>query len=130
MKAVIVNFLGQERYLAFTGRAMFRLLDEFGGMQELLEQISPETNDGLSALCKAVCILAEEGELGRRALGYDKSPIADWNVLFVTISPKEMAILKSAIPKAIELGYLREIEPENNEIDLGLAEINQKKTKN
>jgi len=37
--------------------------------------------------------------------------------------------LKLAIPAAISLGYGREVEPENDEVDLGLAELNEKKTK-
>ena len=46
-----------------------------------------------------------------------------------TITPSEIAALKLAIPAAMELGYGREVVEENDEIDLGLAELNaQKKT--
>ncbi len=130
MKSVVVKILGKERHLVFTGGAMFQVRDVFGGTKQLLEAVYPDTKEGLKALCQAACILAEQGELGRRALGYDKTPMLSCDVLEATISPAELVELKAAIPKAIELGYGREIVPENNEIDLGLAELNQKKTKN
>ena len=73
--------------------------------------------------------MAEQGELARRHLGYDKGPIIEAATIRATITPSEIAALKLAIPAAMELGYGREVVEENDKIDLGLAELNaQKKT--
>ena len=74
-------------------------------------------------------ILTVKGELAGRHLGYDKGPIIGGATIRATITPSEIAALKLAIPAAMELGYGREVVEENDEIDLGLAELNaQKKT--
>ena len=82
-----------------------------------------------SAACKAAAILAEQGELVRRGLGYDPEPMTDAETIAATMAPSEIAALKVAIPSALTLGYGREIEADADEVDLGLAELNtQKKT--
>ena len=43
--------------------------------------------------------------------------------------PFEIVELKRAIMTAIELGYGREVTTPGDEIDEGLAELNQKKTR-
>ena len=124
MKAVKITLAGRTQYLAYTGEAMFQLQEKFGTAAELLGAIGKNTRDGLSVACEAAAILAEQGELARRHLGYDKGPI-----IVATITPSEIAALKLAIPAAMELGYGREVVEENDEIDIGLAELNaQKKT--
>lgn len=129
MKAVKITLAGREQYLAYTGEAMFQLQEKFGTAAELLGAIGKNTREGLSVACEAAAILAEQGELARRYLGYDKGPIIDAETIRATITPGEIAALKLAIPAAMELGYGREVVEENDEIDLGLAELNaQKKT--
>lgn len=128
MKAVKINLAGCERYLAFTGYAMFQIRDDYGGANQLLDAMKEDTRESLGVICNAAAILMEQGELARRAMGYDAQPILSANVIFATIAPAEIVTLKMAIPAAISLGYGREVAPENGEIDLGLAELNQKKT--
>ena len=124
MKAVKITLAGRTQYLAYTGEAMFQLQEKFGAAAELLGAIGKNTRDGLSVACEAAAILAEQGELARRHLGYDKGPIIEAATIRATITPSEIAALKLAI-----LGYGREVVEENDEIDLGLAElIAQKKT--
>ena len=126
MKAVRITLAGRTQYLAYTGEAMFQLQEKFGTAAELLGAIGKNTRDGLSVACEAAAILAEQGELARRHLGYDKGPIIEAATIRATITPSEIAALK---PAAMELGYGREVVEENDEIDLGLAELNaQKKT--
>ena len=61
--------------------------------------------------------------------GRNLSVIIEAATIRATITPSEIAALKLAIPAAMELGYGREVVEENDEIDLGLAELNaQKKT--
>jgi len=130
MKAVKINLAGRTRYLAFTVEAMFQIEETFGGSGELIEAIKPGTREGFSAACKAAAILAEQGELVRRGLGYDPEPITDAEAIAATTAPSEIAALKVAIPAALTLGYGREVESDVDEVDLGLAELNgQKKTR-
>ena len=127
MKAVKITLAGRTQYLAYTGEAMFQLQEKFGTAAELLGAIGKNTRDGLSVACEAAAILAEQGELARRHLGYDKGPIIEAATIQATITPSEIAALKLAIPAAMELGYGREVVEENDEIDLGLAELNAQK---
>ena len=130
MKAIKITLAGREQYLAFTGEAMFQIQEQFGTAPELLDVVSKNTREGLDVTCKAAAILAEQGELARRHLGYDKSTIVDADAIRATILPSEIAALKLAIPAAMELGYGREVKEENDEVDLGLAELNAQKKMN
>lgn len=118
----------QISYLAFTGEALFTIRDNYGGASALLEAIRTDTKESFLTLCAATALLAEQGELARRKMGYDSQEIVDAETLERTVMPYDIIELKEAIPRAISLGFGREIEPENNEVDLGLAELNQKKT--
>lgn len=130
MKAYKINLAGRDRYLVFTVEAMFQIQENFGGSGELLELLKTPTREAFSATCKAAAILAEQGELARRALGYESEPILTASALAATTHPADVAVLKLAIPTAIALGYGREIVDEDAEVDLGLAELNsQKKTR-
>lgn len=130
MKAVKLTLAGRERYLTFTVEAMFQIQEQFGGPTELIEAVQDGGRCGFAAACKAAAILAEQGELARRSLGYDPEPIADEAAIAASLSPGEIAALKLAIPAAMSLGFGREVEPEDDEVDLGLAELNaQKKTR-
>jgi len=130
MKAVKLALAGRERYLCFTVEAMFQVQEQFGGSGELLDALKAGGREGFSAACRAAAILAEQGELARRALGYDPEPIVDAGAIASAMSPSEVTALMLAIPAAISLGYGREVEEENDEVDLGLAELNaQKKTR-
>lgn len=128
MKAVKIVVGGKTRYLAFTGEALFAIRDTFGGAEALLEAVKPDTRDSFKNLCTAAALLAEQGELARRAMGYDSEPITTAAELERVVMPSDIIALKMAIPRALALGFGREVEPENNEVDLGLAELNQKKT--
>lgn len=129
MKAVKINLAGRERYLAFTGEAMFQIQEKFGGTSELIEKMKGETREAFSATYDAAAILAEQGELARRHLGYDKAPMIAAEQIAATTTPGEIIKITLAVSSAIALGYGREIKEENDEIDLGLAELNaQKKT--
>ena len=94
MKAVKITLAGRTQYLAYTGEAMFQLQEKFGTAAELLGAIG-------SVACEAAAILAEQGELARRHLGYDKGPIIEAATIRATITPSEIAALKLAIPAAM-----------------------------
>lgn len=128
MKAVKISLAGRKCFLAFTGEAMFRIRDDYGGVAAILEAIKPDTREGLAVACKTAALLAEQGELARRHMGYDRGPIVDAETIETTITPGEIAALKTAIPAAFTLGFGRELADENEEVDVVLLELNQKKT--
>lgn len=128
MKAVKTVIDGKIYHLAFNGEAMFAIRDEFGGVDQLIDAIKPDTRDAAKILCAAVAILAEQGELVRRHYGYTPADIPTAAALERIITPPDLITLRMAIPQAISLGFGREIKPENDEVDLGLSELNEKKT--
>lgn len=101
MKAVKITLAGRTQYLAYTGEAMFQLQEKFGTAAELLGAIGKNTRDGLSVACEAAAILAEQGELARRHLGYDKGPIIEAATIRATITPSEIAALKLCDPRRL-----------------------------
>lgn len=130
MKAVKFVLAGRERYMSFTVEAMFQIQEQFGGPTELVGAIQDNGREGFSAACRAAAILAEQGELARRSLGYDPEPVADEAAIAASLSPSDAMALKLAIPAAISLGFGREVAAEDDEVDLVLAELNaQKKTR-
>lgn len=130
MKAVKIDLAGRTRHLVFTVEAMFQIQESFGGPSKLVDDMEPDTREGFIAVCDAAAILAQQGELVRRHLGYDSEPMLDAGTIAATLAPSGIIPLKLAIISAITLGFGREIEPENDEVDLGLAELSeQKKTR-
>ena len=130
MKAAKVTVAGAAYYLVFDGEAMFTLRDIYGGTQLALEAIEPDTREGFAATCTIAAALAERGELLRRRLGYAPGTIPEKDDFLLAVRPFEIVTLKRAIMTAIELGYGREVtSPGGDEIDEGLAELNQKKTR-
>ncbi len=129
MKAAKIHLTGRERYLAFTVEAMFRIEEEFGSPGELIESMQRGGREGFASSCRAAAILAEQGELARRSLGYDPQPMADAEAIAASLTPAGLAELTMAVVSAVSLGFGREVEAENDEVDLGLAELEaQKKT--
>ena len=107
---------------------MFTLRDDFGGTQLALEAIEQDTRESFAATCAIAAVLAERGELLRRRLGYDPGAIPEKDDFLLMVRPFEIVTLKRAIMTAIELGYGREVtSPADDEIDEGLAGLNQKK---
>lgn len=129
MKAVKVTLSGQDYYLAFTGEAMFAFEDAFGGSNAYFEQAADNSRDAFGAVCKAAAILAEQGELARRAMGYNKGPIPTEEMLAACSTPADLLRLRQANLTAIIAGYGREVEADDA-VDLDLAELDQKQGKN
>lgn len=127
MKAVKINLAGRERHLCFTVEAMFQIEERFGGAQELTDTMEANSRIGFEVVCGAAAILAEQGELCRRSMGYEPEPLCSAEDIAVTMVPTDLARLKLAVVSAITLGYGREIKPENDEVDLGLSELNEQK---
>lgn len=129
MKSVKITLAGQEYYLLFNGAAMFEFEDSFGGSNAYFDKSAGSGRESFDATCKAVSILAQQGELARRALGYDKGPMLSEETVRACTTPLESVALRRAAGNAIIAGYGREVESDED-VDLGLVELEQKKTRN
>lgn len=130
MKAVKISVEGEAYHLALNGEAMFQIRDEFGSTRLLLETIEQDTREGFAAACSAAAILAEQGELVRRSLGYMPGNIPEPSTFALLTQPYKVVELKNSVIRAISIGYGREVKaPGDDEIDEGLEELRQKKTK-
>ena len=129
MKVISIDIGGKKQHLMYNGEAMFELRDKFGTVSELLEKLKEDTRESFNIACEAVAIMAEQGELARRYVGHTPEDFLTADVIKQVIQPLEIVDLKMIIPRVITLGFNREINKENeDEIDLGLEELNQKKT--
>lgn len=129
-RMVAANIRGEERYLNFSIAVMFDAIDEFETVSNLLELIQKESTDGFKALVWVLVRMANDGELVRRSQGYDKQPMMKESDISMRIHPLEYQELRNAASNAILAGYRREHVPgeDGEEIDLGLEELEQKKT--
>lgn len=128
MKTIKITLAGQDYHLVFNGIAMFEIDERFGGASKLFETMQGADKAAFSAVCEGVSILAEQGELTRRALGYDPGPILSKEDALLLAAPMDRVTLQRAVMNAMMLGFGREIESEDA-IDLGLLELEQKKTR-
>ena len=103
MKAIKVPLAGRDRYLAFTGEAMFTLMEKYGEVTNAVAAYEPDTREAMDAAVEVAAILAEQGELARRAFGYTPAEIATAEEIKATLAPFEFYALKSAITSAVEL---------------------------
>lgn len=128
MKTIKINLAGRDYYLALTGSAKFDL-DDLSGGESIIQLILPNTREALDLLCKATAILMEQGELARRYAGYDKSTYLPADAIKALLTPNDIALLKVDFAKAVLLGYGREIESPEKEVDLVLQELEKKTTR-
>ncbi len=124
MNSVKIAFGGKEYTLLHNGYAMFQLRELFG--EDLMEQMYESTPEGFETLCKVAEVLSEQGELARRYEGMDSHDTLKAERLKIMASPLEAAQIRNDVVKTILKGFGREIEDE--EKDLALAELEQKKT--
>ncbi len=129
MKIVKTHIGGKDVMLHFNGAAMFELDDEFGQIGKLVEKIDKQNAEGFKATCKAVAILARQAELTRRYFGYEPEEIVTEEAVSLLLNPTEIMNAKAAVMRSIMLGFGREIESEDEEVDVFMMELNQKKTK-
>ena len=124
MITAVIN--GKERYLNYSVEIMFKVIEKFGGINQTLDAIGQITREGFENLRWFVVELANDGELCRRDAGYDHEPMLTMDEISLRMTPIEHALLLARVIKAVNVGYGHEIESEE-EVDLGLAELNEKK---
>lgn len=127
MKAIKLEFGENTYHLVFNGMAMFDFDDKYGGATKLFDIVQKPGKNSFAALCESVATLAEQGELVRRNMGYDHGKIPSVDEIKAIATPLDAINMRVALLRAVTVGYGREIE-NNDEIDLGLVELSQKKT--
>lgn len=127
-KAAIVEFRKKEYYFLFNGMALFALEDAFGN-SEYFDRITQKTAEGNADLISMSAILAMQGELARRELGLSpKEDITEKEFgTPLTLQPMDILALRNGCVEAVNLGYTREVKDEDEEVDLGLIELQKKR---
>ena len=120
---------GKAVNLAYTVRAMMdvnRILkQENGDNLELVNVVFSDDLTTLDSFAKVVEILNYSAELLRVSRGCKPEVLVNADRVLDSTSPSELLELKKACMSAILAGLGR--EEQNNEIDLGLAELEKKK---
>ena len=132
MKIYKYKLRNKTLYLIYNTSAMFDIIEEYPDDDMNIVSITdPEKGrkEALMALCKIAGIMAREGELYRRYIGYDSNEIISEEELKHLIMPKDFPALRTAIIQAAVSGMQQEQEDEDEEIDLGLIELNKNKKK-
>lgn len=134
MKHIDFDFNGRTYALSFTAEALFQVYDRFGACDDILEAthcLEP-TAEGWRNCCWLAALMAAQGELQRRAQGYDKQPMLTAEELRCGVMAADNARLRMTVRRALEQGFHRDIpDPETEkEVDLVLREREeaQKKT--
>lgn len=125
MNETKVKVCGKEYHLLFNGYAMFAAQEMFGA-RPIGEIVQDTTAEGFINLCHVFCLLAEQGELSRRYEGCDRADTPKEELLQVQAMPYDVIEMRQGVLQALMRGYKREIEEE--ETDLGLAELQKKRT--
>lgn len=125
MRYTPYRFGRQEYPLIFNGAAMFdtqELTDD-----SIIERVSKPDREGFELLCKTAAILSEQAELCRRCEGHTPEKPLDAARLMQMAMPTDILDMRAAVIDAIARGYRRELQNEDDEIDLGLMEIQKKR---
>lgn len=128
-RTVTTTIAGVERQLCYSVSVMFDMADKYGNIQKALDIIQESNQEAFDAVRWFAVKMANEAELCRREAGYDYLPMITEKDVSKYMSPIEFADLREAVVNAISAGYRREVDGNGNEErDLGLEELNAKKT--
>lgn len=117
---------GEERPLNYSIEIMFKVNEKYGGVNQALDAIEGDTRESIQELRWFAVELANDGELCRREAGLDHRAMLTMDDISMRMNPLDYIVLKKAVVDAIVFGYRREVDSAE-EIDLGLAELNEKK---
>ena len=125
MKRIEFKFNGRIYFLAFTAEALFTVYDHFGYTTDILTTTGclEPTAEGYKNLCWLAALMAAQGELQRRRIGYSDQEMLEAEDLRVNLPPTKAAALQEAVMAALQEGFRRETEPdEAREVNLVLQE--------
>ncbi len=109
--------------LVYTVGVMFDAMEHFDDAS-IIEAINMPRKQGLENLLWLASAMSAAGEALRQENGHDAQLIIKPDTFFKGLLPFEFVELKTAVLKAIKLGYIRDIK--EGEIDLVLADLQKK----
>lgn len=124
MITAVIN--GEERPLNYSIEIMFKVNEKFGGVNQALSAIEGDTLESVQNVRWFAVELANDGELCRREAGSDHRKMLTIDDISMRMTPLEYVTLKKSVVNAIVAGYRREVDS-SEEVDLGLAELHEKK---
>ena len=124
MALAVIN--GKARYLHMSVEVLFDVYDKYGSVEKALEIMQPDTKEAFEVLCFLAVEMANSAELYRRSAGYDHSPFIEEKDISIHMSPATYMALKESVCQAITMGFKQEQTSEDEEQDLGLAELRKK----
>lgn len=127
MKTIEFELNGQTYHLLMNAAALFDCYDKFGDKGGILDHIIGTTRESFDATVWILVKLCQQGELLRRYQGEVPLPMLSVDEATKTMSPLDLTRARAAIREAFFSGFDRETKSEEEEIDLGLLEL-QKKT--
>lgn len=127
MKTVEFALNGKVYSLLLNGAALFDSYDKFGDKGNLLDNMVGTSREKFDNTVWLLVKLAQQGEAARRWQGEAPQPMLTVEEATRTMRPPDVIRAQAAIRAAWAMGFARENPPEEEEIDLGLVEL-QKKT--
>lgn len=123
-------FCSRELWLMYNAAAMFEIIDIVGGSDKLTDTIVSQTPEAVEKLYDVFLTLAKNGNAARKCIGYDCDELPGRDAVAALTTVDDLNRMRDGVINAIAAGVGREIKgADDAEIDLGLEELNQKKTK-
>lgn len=129
MDAMIHAVVNDKIYpLHYSIGVMFDVNEKYGSIQDALEILEKDNRESFEVLRFLTVAMANDAELCRRAEGYDHKPMpfSDEKDISVHMRPVEYLALKLAVSQAVNIAYKQECKGEDEEVDLGLIELQKK----
>ena len=127
MKLAKFELNGQEYHLLLTGAALFEAYDRFGDKGDMLELMAGTNQESFHNTVWMLVNLCKHGEAYRRYMGEDTLPMLTVEAATRTMGPKDVVRARAAIRQAFDFGFERKELTEEEDVDVGLWEL-QKKT--
>lgn len=120
-----IKFAGRNYWLIYTADAYFDIREKYGA--EVLADLCADTRESYDIAIGCFCILAREGELVKRHLGYAPEEIPTENDIRRYVLPADITRIKRAVNDSFLAGLRIENSRKSEEpVDIGLLEYEKK----
>lgn len=127
-RIITIELNGREFALNFSVQVMFDMTDKYGSAQAVYDKMTEDNPEAFETTKWMFIRMANDGELVRRAEGYDHRPMLEDKDITIRMAPIEYMQMKAAVIEAVNAGYESESHRTTDEVDEGLRELEQKKT--
>ena len=126
MKHIDFEFNGTTYALSFTAEALFTVYDKFGYSSDIFDATKAlePTAEGWKNCCWLAALMASQGELQRRYLGYEPQKMVTMEELRTGFMAADSLRLREAVRDALVQGFKRDVpDPDaDEEVNLVLLE--------